>query len=631
MCGICGILGGELDPDNKKSILVSMNDEIYHRGPDDDGFFFNSEVGIAMRRLSVIDLNTGKQPISNESNDIWVVFNGEIYNYNRLRDELKELGHEFSTQGDTEVIIHGYEEWGISFLNKLNGMFAIALWDNKLKELILARDRLGVKPLFYTFVNKTLIFGSEIKSLLKYPGVDRCIDMPSIDLFLRYKYIQAPATPFENIFQLPQASYMIASTSMETSIKSFWNLSFSSEQENVRTYADYKDGLRTVISNAVSDRMISDVPIGSFLSGGIDSSIIVGLMSEHSSAPVNTFSMGFDQSSYNELEYASIVAKHFDTNHHELIVNPKDLMGLLWDIVKYIEMPFGDSGAIPNYLVCKETQKHVTVALSGIGADEAFAGYERYWVEKARNHYMAIPFPIRKSIIEPVISSLRVRDSKKSVVTRAKKFINSSSLPLLDRYIDIVSVFNNHQKDSLYTQQFNDVVYENKTEDMLYKYLQSNNGTNFLSQAFFADINTILPNDYLLIGDRVSMANSLEVRAPFMDYRVMEYAASIPSHYKLKNYQTKYILKDAFRSILPKKILNRGKYGFESPIAHWIKHELKSDVEEMLLSEKSTKRGLFNKKYIETLLYQHNNNINDYRKEIFSLLTFEMWCQLYID
>jgi len=634
MQSICGYINKKGSVD--ENILNLMNAKSKKNGFPKASFLIKDNVGIAIRNLSIRDREYENQPISNENGKIQSVCNGIIYNYLELKNFLVEQGHIFQTNYETEIIVHAYEEWSDQFIESLNGVFAIAIWDEKKRKLVLIRDRVGIKPLYYTFTNGNFIFASEIKSILNHPDVNREIDYKAIDNFLRYKYIPSPDTAFKGIKKV-RPGYMLSlykNGSYEE--KQYWNLQIPSTniistKNTSNNLNPFIEGLNEVLSTAVRSRLVSDVPVGAFLSGGIDSSIIVGLMSEIVDVPVKTFSIGFEQKSFNELKYAGIVAKHFGTEHHEFEVNPKDVFDLILEMTKAIDEPYGDAGAIANYLISKHASEHVAIALSGIGADEAFAGYERYWVDKAYRHYHKIPAVLRNALIEKAIEKLPVSHNKKSIVARAKKFIHASKLPLYKRYVDVLTVFTNEMKEQLYSEAFKKEIDGNDSESIILDYFKQSKSVDFLAKSFYVDLKTILVDDYLLTSDRASTANTLEVRAPFLDYNLLEYAVKIPSRYKLNGYTTKHILKEAYKDLLPKQIINRGKYGFESPIGHWIQNELKDIIKEMLLGKHARKRGYFNYDYIEKLLHAHYHKINDYKKQIFCLLTFEIWCQEYID
>jgi asparagine synthase (glutamine-hydrolysing) len=632
MCGICGfVIFSTSSHGDRKQILERMNSVQVHRGPDADGYFLDSRAALAMRRLSIIDVAGGKQPFSSEDRNLHLVFNGEIYNFKSLRKELADLGVKFRSDCDSEVIIHAYARWGTDAIRRLEGMFSIAIWNQKKEELLLIRDRLGKKPLHYVSENGRIAFASEIKSLLQLPWVKREPNLQAIDSYLRYKYFPANLTPFIGIEQVPAGSYIVFSQAKTPRVNFYWDL--MSEEEGSPVQPSYNDALKQtkeLVEVAVRDRMVSDVPLGGFLSGGIDSSIVVASMAKFSPNPVKTFCMGFKESSFDERRYARLVASKYKTEHHEFEVEIGSVLELIESLVECMDSPFGDSGAIPNYLVCKKTAGEVKVALSGLGADEAFAGYERYWVETVYKKYTLLPAWIRNYLIEPIVNGLPVSSHKKSMVARAKAFLSAAHLSLFERYTEIVSVFGTEEKTGLYNSSYTSWQ-SNYSERSLMALLEQGSEEQFLRSAFAADVKSILLNDYELITDRVSMANSLEVRAPFLDHRLMEFCYKLPSRYKLKGFKTKYILREAFQKEIPGELLNRGKFGFESSFSSWVRGELYEPVSSILLDERQRRRGLFDSTYINNLLNEHRDFKQDHSKKIFCLLTLELWFRKYID
>jgi asparagine synthase (glutamine-hydrolysing) len=632
MCGICGFVNfAGHESEEALAVLRLINSAQHHRGPDSDGYFVDSFVALAMKRLAIIDVEHGQQPIESGDGRLQLIFNGEIYNFNSIRDELKSLGISFKTRCDSEVILQAYIQWGHAAIQKLEGMFAIAIWDQAKKELFLSRDRLGKKPLHFCLQGSKFGFASEIKSLLRLPWVEAIPDYQTIDAYLRYKYFPGNTTPYQNIRQVPPGTSLIISSDKKIQEIPYWDIRENASSLRMpETYREVVAMTRELVEQAVCDRMISDVPLGAFLSGGIDSSIITGTMAKFSSSPVKTFCMGFKESSFDERKYAAMVAKKWATDHHEFEVEIDSVMDLIHTLVQAMDSPFGDSGAIPNYLVCRETAGTLKVALSGLGADEAFAGYERYWVDKLHTLYQSIPRWLRGCLIEPMIFKLPVSKNKKSVVARGKAFLNASSLPLEERYMEILSVFSAKDKQKLYTDNMRTQA-TNSDDLVLVDLLKEGNETDFIQRAFVADTKSILLNDYELITDRVSMAHSLEVRAPFLDHRLMEFCYQLPSHFKLKGFRTKSILRDAFEDVIPAPLLQRGKFGFESSFSTWVREDLFAPVREILVGRIQSARALFDTIYIDNLLNEHRAYKFDHSKKIFALLTLELWFQQYID
>ncbi len=625
MCGICGILNfGVAEPVSRET-LRSMCDVMSHRGPDDEGFFVERNVALGMRRLSIIDLSTGHQPISNENGTVWIVFNGEIYNHLILRKELESKGHKFSTNTDTEVIVHAYEEDGEDCVNKLRGMFAFAIWDKSKKKLFLARDRIGIKPLYYYVDDKRLVFGSELKVILEYPGIPKDLDFEALDNFLTFEYIPAPLTIFKKIRKLPQA-HILSVENNKISINEYWKLHF---KEVKRTEEETCDELYEVLKEAVKMRLISDVPLGAFLSGGIDSSTVVGLMSEVMDRPVKTFSIGFDDPSYNELNYARTIAKHFGTDHTELVVKP-DIVGWVDRLIKYLDEPFGDFSIFPTFLVSELAKKQVTVTLSGDGGDELFAGYEYYMADKIESYYRKIPGIFREKLIPSVVESIPPSSQKKGLVNKIKRFVEGTHHPARLRHFRWAKFLSEEEKSLLYSEDVKRELEGVDTYSVFTKYLNESNGADHLGKELFADIKTYLCDDILVKVDRMTMANSLEGRVPFLDHKFVEFVATIPSGMKLNGFESKYILKKSMSRILPKEILHRDKQGFSIPIKNWLKDELKPLMGEVLSARKIKREGFFNPDYIDRLKAEHLKGVENHSHRLWALMVFGIWQDVYL-
>lgn len=625
MCGICGILNFGIDELVNRETLRRMCTVMSHRGPDDEGFFVERNVGLGMRRLSIIDLSTGHQPISNEDGTVWIVFNGEIYNHLIVRKELESKGHKFSTNTDTEAIVHAYEEYGEDCVSKLRGMFAFAIWDEAKKKLFLARDRIGIKPLYYCIDDKRLIFGSELKVILEYPGIPKDLDFNALDNFLTFEYIPAPLTIFKKIKKLPQAHTLSVENS-KISINEYWKLHFKGVK---RTEEETCDELYEVLKEAVKMRLMSDVPLGAFLSGGIDSSTVVGLMSEVMDRPVKTFSIGFDDPSYNELNYARAVSKHFGTDHTELVIKP-DIVGWVDRLIKYLDEPFGDFSIFPTFLVSELAREHVTVALSGDGGDELFAGYEYYIADKIESYYRKLPAIFRKKLIPSVVDSIPPSPQKKGLINKIKRFVEGTQHPDRLRHFRWAKFFSEEEKALLYSEDIRRELEGVDTYLPFTKYLTESNGADYLGQELFSDIKTYLCDDILVKVDRMSMANSLEARVPFLDHKFVEFVATIPSGMKLNGFESKYILKKSMSRILPKETLYRNKQGFSIPIKNWLKDELKPLMEEVLSSKRIKKEGFFNPDYVDRLKVEHLNGIENHSHRLWALMVFEIWQDVYL-
>jgi asparagine synthase (glutamine-hydrolysing) len=625
MCGIVGVLNSDPNHPVSRDLIIDMCAAIKHRGPDDEGVLVNRNIGIGMRRLSVIDVEGGKQPQQNEDGSIHIVFNGEIYNYPELRKICQDRGHKFTTNSDTETIVHLYEDKGIDCVEPLNGMFAFAVFNERDRSVTLFRDRLGIKPLYYAQTGRSFIFGSEIKSILVHPDVSREIDPIALDQYLTYKYIPEPRTIFKQVKKLPPGN---ALTWRDGKFESgpYWKLSYA--EQTGRAESDLAEELLHRLEQAVRMQMISDVPLGALLSGGIDSSAIVGLMSQISNQPVNTFSIGFEERSYSELEHARTIAAAFKTEHRELVVHP-NVQDLFDRVVGHFDEPFADSSAIPTFLVSQLAREHVTVALSGTGADELFAGYERYWAIPLSRAYGRVPRPIR-SAVNYASQKIPTGHEKRSLTLRARRFTESASSPLLSRHQQVVGLFSPLDRYQLYTNEWADSVQRDEEDPLLARF-NASDAQSDLDRLLDVDTGTLLPGDYLVKDDRMSMAVSLELRVPFLDHTLVEFAATLPPNLKLRRLTTKYILKKSTEKLLPKHILRRPKHGFEIPIARWIGEDLKDPVQDLLLSKKASERGLFHRHQISNLLETHNSGRDNLSRQIWSLMALEVWFRRYVD
>jgi asparagine synthase (glutamine-hydrolysing) len=625
MCGIAGKLNFQSAKPVARDSIARMCAAMWHRGPDDQGIYLDQNFGMGMRRLSIIDLATGKQPIKNEDGSVWTVLNGEIYNFLELRRSLQQKGHQFYTATDTEVIVHLYEEYREAFVKYLTGMFAIAVWDKRAKKLILARDRLGIKPLYYSVASRRLVFGSELKTILS-DGIDRDVDFQSLHDYLSLNYVPGPRTIFKQIRSLPPA-HILTCSGDSVAVAPYWELTYPAAPTNggARSEQSYCEELYELLSTTVKQHMISDVPLGVFLSGGLDSSTLVALMSKVSSQPVKTFSIGFEERSYNELDYASVVARAFETEHHELVVRP-NVVELLPELIRYFDEPFADSSAIPVYCVSKLAKAHVKVALSGEGGDEVFAGYHTYAAYKVAEFYKRLPRTLAASVIPAIVGRLPVSHGRVSFDYKAKRFINGALLPPDEGHYWWKVIFTEEAKGQLYATNGKELEDPFRLYRGLYEGCPA---TDVLARLQHIDLKVYLPDDILVKADRMSMANSLEARVPFLDHRVVEFAAKLPARLKLRGLTKKYILKQTMSRHLPAKVLNGKKRGFNVPIPGWLRHELRDMVHEVLGPQSLKQAGLFSPEIVSRMIRDHELMRVDYSRNIWCLLVFMLWYREY--
>lgn len=627
MCGIVGIAYQGSRSVERES-LEKMNSAILHRGPDEDGFYLKENVGLAMRRLAIIDLAGGQQPIFNHDNSKVIVFNGEIYNFQQLRADLESRGHKFRTNSDTEAIVHLYDEFGVDCVQHLRGMFAFAIWDEREKSLFLARDRVGKKPILYSHKsNGDLIFGSEFQALLQHPQISREVDFSAIDDYLSYLCVPAPKTAFKQIRKLEPAHWLMWKNG-EIKTQRYWQPDFSkkikiSEEEAI-------EETTRILRESVKMRMISEVPLGAFLSGGVDSSAVVALMAQESSQPVKTFSIGFEEQDFSELKYAKRVAEYVGAEYNEFIVRPNALE-VLPTLVEHYGEPYADSSAIPTYYVSKETRKFVTVALNGDGGDESFAGYERYVAMNLAEKYRRIPSVLRRGVIETSVGLLPNPKQFRSRVKSLKRFVESGSLDNVERYLGWMSAISPSLKNELLSTQFKANLNGNKPIDILQKWFNKSENLDIIDATMLTDQMTYLPNDLLVKVDIATMANSLEARSPLLDHHIIEFAASLPKNLKVRGKETKYLLKKIAAKLVPKEVIYRRKMGFGVPIGNWLRGEMKDFMQENLLSDRFAKRGLFQQNKVKEIIRHHVEQKNDNSTPIWTLLMLELWFQKFID
>jgi len=619
MCGIAGIFNVNTRQPVSDILLKEMTDTLIHRGPDDEGFYIANGVGLGHRRLSIIDLSAGHQPMSNEDDTVWVVFNGEIYNYPELRALLEKKGHVFKTRSDTEAIIHLYEEEGEECFRLLRGMFAIALWDERKRKLVLGRDRVGKKPLFYYYDGSRIVFASEIKAILKVPGICRDIDLEAVSDYFSLLYVPAPKSIYTKIRKLRPGHYLTVS---ERGLKEveYWDLSFRdneelSEQQWIeRLLASYREAVRI--------RLMSDVPLGAFLSGGVDSSSVVAMMAEAKNGRLLTSSIGFEDEAFNELPYAREVARYFDTEHHEQIVRP-DAVGIVEKLAWHYDEPFADSSAIPTYYVSKTAREHVTVALSGDGGDENFAGYRRYYFDQRENWLRSwLPSEVRRPVFGTLASLYPKADWAPRIFRGKATFENLARAPI-EAYFRSVSAVQSSLKRKLLHPDVMSHLASYDSLDVLRHYYDKADTEDTLSRIQYVDIKTYLTDDILTKVDRASMANSLEVRAPILDHKFMELAARIPSSLKLRGRVGKYIFKKTLEPLLPQSTLTRPKMGFAVPLARWFRHELKEMAHEVILGRHA--EDFTEPRIVEKIWGEHQRGFRDRSTELWTLLMFRLW------
>lgn len=627
MCGIAGVAFHDTSRRVDMDLLQRMCAALVHRGPDSAGGLMEPGIGLAMRRLSVIDLPGGHQPIFNEDHTVAVVLNGEIYNYHELQQDLISKGHRFSTNSDTETIVHAYEQYGLEFLRHLHGMFAIALWDFRQRGLILARDRMGVKPLYYHNADDRIAFGSEIKAILQDPSIPREIDFQGIHQLLTWGHIHSPKTPFRGIKELPPGHVMVYKSGQST-IKQYWDLEFT-EPDSYNEEATTEE-LLAKIKLAVARRLISDVPLGAFLSGGIDSSIVVALMSQFLPQPIKTFSIGFEDKSFSELPYARMVADHCGTDHHEMVVTP-DVPEMMEDLIFHHDAPFYDTSAIPTYYVSKFAREHVTVALSGDGGDEMFAGYNIYVANKAARKFKYVPSFLGKVILEPLAALLPESGGPVNKGRVAREFVKAATLPPLERYARWSSKVKREIRDTLYFEP--DLQREQNLPDaaMLAPFYQTPKRCSELSRLLYVGTKTELPSDMLRKVDRMSMAVSLEVRSPFLDHHLFEYAATLHDDAKLNKWTTKHSLRKIAKQLLPAEVVERKKQGFSVPLDRWLREEVRDYMLDILCDHTTESRGVFDNITVRSLIEEHFDEQVSRARELWTLMTIEVWQRNYID
>jgi asparagine synthase (glutamine-hydrolysing) len=626
MCGITGIHHYDRGEPPSERLLAQMLGAIRHRGPDDEGRYVDDGLAMGMRRLSIIDLDGGRQPIFNETGDVVVVFNGEIYNYRELAADLRQRGHVLKTASDTEVIVHLYEELGEQCVDELRGMFAFAIWDRRRQRLFIARDRLGIKPLYYAQREGCLVFASEIKALLQHPEIEARQDLTAIGSFLSLKYVPAPRTMFAGISALPPGHAMIVDR-RGVSVRSYWDLSFAPSRNGHKKEEEYAEELDALLRESVKLRLRSDVPFGAFLSGGVDSSLVVALMSEFLDEPVKTFSVGFKGPAAkvsDELPYARLVAERFDTEHREIVVRPRDFTDLAEKVTWHLDQPLADQATLATYMVSKLAAGHVKMVLTGEGGDELFAGYARYAGERLAPLFRGIPGPLKSLAL--------AAGARLPGMRRAKIALYALCQPHeVARFTNWFPLFNRDMKDALLSRATKRQLNGASAEDVFGEHLARSDAVHPLNRMLYVDTKLWLPDLLLARGDKMSMAASLEARVPLLDHKLVEFAAALPPNLKLRGLCRKHLLKRVARRYLPSAIVDRKKRGFPIPISAWFRNEARSFVRDLLSRESVQKRGLFNVNYVQGLIEQHESGFADHGALLWGLVSLELWQRRYLD
>jgi asparagine synthase (glutamine-hydrolysing) len=628
MCGIAGIISFNATPD--QNILQRMSDAITHRGPDDSGIKCFPNVALAHRRLSIIDLGNGHQPLCNEDGTVWIVFNGEIYNHLELRKKLEERNHQFKTNCDTEVIVHLYEEYGTECISHLDGMFALAIYDSSAKRILLSRDRLGQKPLFYFSTENNIVFASELSALKQHPSMPRILNKQALHDYFSLQYIPAPHTVYHNVFKLPPGHRMVINTSDGTrQLEQYWKLDFSKKTE--LNFHDAEKRLRELLTGALKKRLMSDVPYGTFLSGGLDSTIITALMGQLCDHPVKTFTIGFNEQLYDERNYA-MQASHaiskianYPLDYHVKTVNPDDF-DLLKKLVRHYGEPYSDASMLPTYMLSEFTREQITVVLSGDGADEMFAGYERYMVMKYAAWLDRIPFGMRKTACKILSSILPAKTEERSRSGRIQRLLSVLADNPDDRYFNIINRFPENLKQRLYGDAFKATDFY-ATGQVIKSIRDCTTSPHQIEKLLETDIHSYLPGDILTKVDIASMACSLELRSPFMDHELVEFAASLPFNYKQRGQSRKHILKSTFSDLIPDELRNRSKKGFGVPIAAWFRGPWQERLRTHLLEGQAVKSGFFNRQSTEKLINSHCKGKADFSYPLWSMLIFELFLE----
>ena len=627
MCGITGRVNFRSGSPVSSDLIKGMCDLLAHRGPDGEGVYTDRWIGLGHRRLAIIDLSpAAAQPMASADGIVWITFNGEIYNFQELRRELSQKGHTFRTQSDTEVILAAYREFGVECLGRFRGMFAFAIWDARERMLFLARDRLGKKPLHYWLDDAGIAFASEPKAFLADPGFQPRVNLEAIWHYLTYQYVPHPWSAFQGVQKLPPAHFLLVRDG-EVSLHRYWKLRYGTKRH--LSEEDACAELLGRLRDAVRLRLISDVPLGAFLSGGIDSSVVVALMAQLTDAPVKTFSIGFEEEEYNELSYARLVAQRYGTDHHEFVVRP-EAVAILPKLVWHYDEPYADSSAIPTYYLAQLTRRYVTVALNGDAGDENFAGYDRYLANVLASRVEWVPRQVRQGL-QRLVHAIPARSRSRTWLSRGRRFLEAAVEPADRRYLRWVCHFHPSFKAELCTEDFQRAVGEADSAELLLSAFRASDGPDLIDATLDVDVNTYLPDDLLVKVDIATMAHGLEGRSPLLDHQVMEYSASLPSHMKLRSRVKKYIFKRAVRDLIPHEIINRPKMGFGVPLDHWFRRDLRDMAYDILLSTRALGRGYFRPAVVRRLLDEHARGLRTWHYQLWNLLMLELWHRTFID
>jgi len=633
MCGVVGFLTSKAPEIPDRDILKGMRDTMVHRGPDDSGEFVRPFGGVGPfvflghRRLSIIDLSGGHQPLSNEDGTVWVVFNGEIYNFFGLNEELKRKGHQFKTRSDTEVIVHAYEEYGEGCFQRFNGMFAIAIWDEQRKRLILARDRLGKKPLYYSHMNETFLFASELKAIMAYPAFSRKVDSLSLMKYLFFEFIPAPHTIFKDAKKVLPASYLIWD-GKETKVTEYWSPFNRQEPKEDLSLAEAESRITELLRQSVRSRLISDVPLGIFLSGGIDSSAITALAQKENPGKIKTFSIGFEDASFDESKYSLLASRHIGTEHHAQTMTSADLLNIVPRLPDILDEPMADASILPTYLLSKFAREHVTVALGGDGGDELFAGYPTYLAHKFADQYERC-LGFAHPVLAFLAKLLPVSDDNISFDFKVKKFLSGIGYPDGIRNSVWLGSFSFSENERVLSPGIGPQFNRDRLAEDIRFYERKFPLTDRLTRLQYLDLKLYLQESILVKVDRASMASSLEVRAPFLDHQLVEFVMGLPPKWKLNGFTSKYILKEVMKNFLPDEVVRRKKKGFGVPIAKWVKGPLKELFEDLLSFDRIKREGFLDPRCVATLLQDHLGNKKDNRKQLWTLLVWELWMNRY--
>jgi asparagine synthase (glutamine-hydrolysing) len=626
VCGIVGTVMAQAERRPDLRVLRRMADRIAHRGPDDEGFVVRGRAGLGMRRLKIIDLETGGQPMTGEDGATWVVFNGEIYNYQELTRRLTAAGHRFTTASDTETIVHAWEDRAGGMLEDLEGMFAIAVWDECAQTLFLARDRLGIKPLYYATLPDQLVFASELKAIVEHPGVNRELDPLALSEYLAHEYVPAPRTILRQVHKLP-AGHWLAYVNGSVKVEPYWDLTGLRPREVPE--AEAVERVRALLDTVVRDHLVSDVPLGVFLSGGIDSSTVAALAARHARGRLKTFSIGFDDPSFDESGHARQVAQALGTDHHEAVLSLEKASGLIAGLPDLLDEPLGDASLLPTYLLAEFTRRAVTVALSGDGGDEVFAGYPTYQAHRVARVYGRVPWALREGLVRPMVRWLPVSLDNLSLDFRLKRFVEGIPYQTVERHAVWMGSFTPGEQTELLTPETLERMATPPSYETFHTLAASLPDEPWLNRILYLDLKGYLGEGVLTKVDRASMACSLEVRVPLLDRRVVELAATLPPDLKLRRLTTKYVLKQAMRGLLPRDIIARRKKGFGVPLGRWFRRELAPLLQDVCSPAAIRREGLFRPAVVERLLREHQEGRRDHRKKLYTLLAWRLWAARY--